>query len=167
MHTYVEIVVCQHCGAEVDHMVWQNGIQSGSTTIGPPLRRCPTCESLMLTGLKEWDQQKPLQKFWFLLTRLMWLVAGSIVVCGTFSGLLRMIALSQKWISEGQSNVFLITTFCVSTVLLSIVFTRKSLSEIRESKERSRSPEARAMWTEAYPLRGNWDEDVPTEEHAA
>ena len=152
MHTEVERLCCPECGTEVDHTISHNGFQAASTSIGPPLIKCPSCETLVYTGKREWDQQNVARKAWFVLSRGMWLVVGSIVVCGGATGVLQMVALERHWIEHHQSTTFATTCFGVGTLLLSAVVIRNALAEIRTSLQRSQSEEARAMWTDANKL---------------
>ncbi len=152
MHTEVEILVCPQCRAELAHTIRHNGFKAASTSIGPPLLRCTSCDTLVYTDQKEWDQQNTLQKSWFVISRTMWLIAGSFFICGGAAGFLKLIAVHRGWIDEAKSMTFMAAAYGTGTLILATVFFRNSLAEIRESLIRSRSEEARAMWREAHPL---------------
>jgi hypothetical protein len=164
MHTEVERLCCPECGKEVDHTISHNGFQAGSTSIGPPLIKCPSCETLVYTGKREWDQQNVARKAWFVLSRGMWLVVGSIFVCGGAAGILQIVAVERDWIEDHQSTTFAITCYGVGTLFLSAVVIRNALDEIRTSLQRSQSDEARAMWTDANTL-GDFAEVDSESEH--
>ncbi|NQV26092.1 MAG: hypothetical protein HQ518_17170 [Rhodopirellula sp.] len=163
MHSEIEILLCPRCGTEISHTIRHNGFKAASTSIGPPILKCPSCETFSLTGQKEWDQQNSLQKIWFWLSRLLWLIVGSFVICGGAAGVLKMLALHQGWITSQQSIPFAITCYVIGTVLLSAVVIRNSLTEINDSIVRSQSDESRAMWTAANPLPNFQESDSKVE----
>jgi len=152
MHTEVDILSCPTCGAEVGHTIRHNGFKAAATSIGPPLLRCTSCDTLVRSGQKEWEQQNAASKAWFFISRTAWLIAGSFFVCGGIAGVLNLIAVDRKWIDDANSTTFILSTDGFCTLLLSAIVLRNSLAEIRASLKRSQSDEARNMWREANPL---------------
>ena len=136
MQTEVIILRCPECETEVGHTVYHNGFRAAATSIGPSIIECPQCAFQVETGQKEWGQFGLLRKSWYVISRVFWLFVASIFVCGGFAALFNRLALDQGWIVKEQSNLLMLKTYIIATLVLSCLFIRRSWKEIHDSLQR-------------------------------
>ncbi len=136
MQTIVDVLLCPDCGSQVLHTVSYNGFRAASTSIGPPRVPCPSCSVPVSTGLKEWDEHHFLEKVRFVLSRLFWLMVGSVVVAGAGAMVLKLFALEFVWIDERDGDPFFWVCFSIGAVIITAMVLRNSLREVNESRSR-------------------------------
>lgn len=138
MQTEIVIISCPVCGATVDHAVRHNGFQAGGTSIGPSVIACPECGTWVGTNQSEWVEKSFLQRAWFVLQRLVWLIIGSVVVGGGMAIVTGTVAVESHWIDKSQQGTCVLTAFCAVSMLISAILVRNARREIRNSLERTR-----------------------------
>jgi hypothetical protein len=136
MQTEVQNIVCPHCGVVVSQIVRHNGFQAGGTSIGPSAIRCPGCGSWVGTGTSEWDEKGFFQKSWFLLTRLLWFVVGSVVVAGFLGAMIGWAAVEARVVGPGLRIHCTLAAYIVISLLIAWIMARNTLREIRDSRRR-------------------------------
>ena len=139
MQTAVEVLLCPVCGTTVRHTVRHNGFQAGGTSIGAPAIACPGCGTSVCTGQMEWDEKGLLSKFWFVLTRLSWMMAASIFVAGFFGMLVGWCAVEFRLIRLRQQGLYTLVAYLAGTLPIVVILGRNALKEIRESRQRTRA----------------------------
>lgn len=142
MHTEVVILRCPNCDGEVDHIVRHNGIQAGGSSIGPSVMACPNCGAGVATGKSEWTEKHFVTKASILLTRVVWLLVGSLFIAGGLAGVVSLIAVDRGWIRPAQQTTWILRGYGVGTVILGAIFLRTTVVEIRESRRRTASADS-------------------------
>jgi hypothetical protein len=144
MQTEVQNIVCPHCGVLVKQIVRHNGLQAGGTSIGPSVIPCPGCGSWLATGTSEWDEKGFFQKSWFLLSRLLWFVVGSVVVAGLLGAMIGWAAVETRVVGPGL-RIHCTLAACVAiSLLIAGIMAKNAWREIRDSRRRVAESEAEA-----------------------
>jgi hypothetical protein len=144
MQTEVQNIFCPDCGVLVKQIVSHNGLQAGGTSIGPSVIPCPGCGSWLGTGTSEWDEKGFFQKWWFLLSRLLWFVVGSVVIAGLLGAMIGWAAVETQVVGPGLRIHCTIAAYIVISLLIAWIMARNTLREIRDSRRRVAEAEATA-----------------------
>lgn len=108
-----------------------------------------------------------IRRAWYVLSRFLWLMAGSFFLGGGFACIACFIALECDWIQPEQETRYMILFYFIGTIALGALLLRNAVAEIRASQHRSMSPEHREQLVAAYPFPGfPPDEDVESQDVA-